>query len=132
MWPDVEDVLTELLSPIGYTTTVLPDPKEWSKLIKSHGCLIAVNRVGGGKDIDRITDTAVVAFLTIGKDRQSAHSYADQVVDALFAAEATAPGGWLIDAVRESEANVEQYPEFSDDDRYVTGLYEFDFRQRWQ
>lgn len=121
-YPDAEDVVTTLLSDLGYACTFLPGKDEWDDLVP----IIAVNRVGGGSD--GITDRPLLQIGVLAATRTAAWEVAGKCRDRILASGNSRVGGVLIDATRESQG-VQQFPDLNPDNRFVASTYQFDFRR---
>ncbi|MFF2555747.1 hypothetical protein ACFVUS_32385 [Nocardia sp. NPDC058058] len=98
-FPDFEQFLTDLLTPIATTVTTLP---QTAALIQSALPLIWVRKTGGTLDVNAITYKAQVQTIVFGTDRLQAQNLAIKVRDAVLCAPAaTTSDGVLIDYVEE-------------------------------
>ena len=103
-FPDWEQVLVDLCTPITYTCSSLPpDVTSLDGLLP----LILVRRVGGGLDVNAITDTALVQLTAFAATRQASQQLAYQVREAMLACAGTSVNGVLVDWVEEISGQLE-------------------------
>lgn len=122
-YPDAEAVMCDLLEPIAPTCTFLPDG--WEDELP----MVQVNRVGGGIDLDDVTDTARLQVAVFADDRAQAWALASRIREAVTHSGGTAPGGVLIDSGTEAIAG-QQVPDIDPDDRRVISTYNLEFRKQ--
>ncbi|WP_019932334.1 hypothetical protein [Nocardia sp. BMG111209] len=102
-FPDFEQVLCDLLTPIATAVTTLP---QTATAIQSALPLIWVRKTGGTLDMNAITYTAQVQAVVFGTTRAQAQTLAIQVRDTVLAAPAaTISDGVVIDYVEEITSN---------------------------
>lgn len=89
-FPDAEDLMLDLLDPLG--TVVLATP------VSLVPPLIVVRRVGGFSD--RITDFAVIQVETYGSTHEQAAGLAESCRQVIIASPATVAGGTSVDSAR--------------------------------
>lgn len=123
VWPDIESLIVTLLEDMCYSCTVLPDEGTWDGILDEHGIMVAINRLGGGVDSEGITDTAIVYTLVVAKDRKSALRGSMDLRSKMLNSGCTVVDGFLIDTVKEHEGNVEEFPDYISEDRFVMSAY---------
>lgn len=122
-YPDAEAVMCALLEPIAPTCTFLPD--DWEENLP----VIQVNRVGGGVDVDDVTDTARLQVAVWAGDRATVWALAARIRGAVTQSGGTAPGGILIDRGSEAIAG-QQVPDIDPDDSRVISTFHLEFRKQ--
>lgn len=100
-FPDFEQFLIDLFTPIAGTVTTLPAT---SAELQAALPLIWVRKTAGTVDINAITYKAKVSVAVFGTTRAQAQQLAVQVRDAVLAAPATRVNGVLVDSVEEITA----------------------------
>ncbi|MGW5267254.1 phage tail termination protein [Rhodococcus sp. NPDC003994] len=124
-FPDVEQVLVDLLTPITYTCTALPeDPKKLAQLEP----LIWARRTGGGIDRDQIADNAVVQLTIFARKRSVAQTLAGRARTAVLNAGGTKVNGVLVDTADEV-TGVLEIPDIDPLNRTVTVAFRLSFRR---
>lgn len=122
-WPDAENVMCDLLDPIAPASTWLGD--DWEKNLPQ----IQVNRIGGGVDLDEVTDTARLQVAVYAVNRAEVQRLNTLVRNAVRDAENTEVGGVQIDTTTEAIAG-QQVPDSNPDDRRVISTYTLSFREQ--
>jgi hypothetical protein len=97
-FPDFEQFMVDLFTPIATTVTALPAT---AAAIQSALPLIWVRKIGGTLDANAITYKAQVQAVVFGTTRSQAQQLAIQVRDAILAAPSTLTNGVLVDYVEE-------------------------------
>ncbi|MFI6168843.1 hypothetical protein ACIBCN_18830 [Nocardia sp. NPDC051052] len=93
-FPDFEQVLIDLLTPIAYTCTSLPtDETAFNAALP----LIWARRTGGGIDEDQVLDSAVMQVDVFSHRRSDSQALGRRITRALLAAAGTRVAGVLID-----------------------------------
>ncbi|MFX0581188.1 hypothetical protein [Nocardia nepalensis] len=100
-FPDFEQFMIDLFTPIATTATTLPAT---STALQSALPLIWVRKTAGTLDINAITYKAKVNVVVFGTTRTQAQQLAVQVRDAMLGAPATRVNGVLVDYVEEITA----------------------------
>ncbi|AVP71357.1 phage tail termination protein [Prescottella equi] len=100
-FPDFEQVLVDLLTPLAYTCGTLPDGD-----LEEHLPLIWARRVGGKSD--GITDHAFVQLSVFSHKRAASQRLADDARELLEAAGGTRVNGVLIDWTDEMSGLLER------------------------
>lgn len=110
-FPDFEQVLIDLCTPIRYTCTTLPaEPGTLQKLVEEGGGLIWARRTGGAIDDERISDRALVQLTCMTSKRSTSQKVARLVRNAVLAlADGGSVNGVLIDYVEETSGVLEQF-----------------------
>ncbi|WP_037162471.1 phage tail termination protein [Rhodococcoides fascians] len=126
-FPDVEEVLVDLLSPIIRTVTVLPVKEEQLHELMP---LIWARRTGGALDGSEITDNAMVQFTVFADTRREAQQYARLARKAAMAAARTRVNGVLVDDVGEMAAPLE-IPDLDPMNRTVQVAFVMSFRRQF-
>ena len=110
-FPDFEQVLIDLCTPIRYTCTTLPaEPQKLQKLVEEDGGLIWARRTGGAIDDERISDRALVQLTCMTSKRSTSQSVARQVRNAVLSlADGGSVNGVLIDYAEETSGVLEQF-----------------------
>ncbi|WP_306358696.1 MULTISPECIES: hypothetical protein [unclassified Nocardia] len=99
-FPDFEQVLVDLLSPLAFTCSVLPATEdEFNAALP----LIWARRTGGGIDPDQVTDAAIVAVDVFAHQRSESVALARRVTTAVMGCAGRSVGGVLIDFVRQQQ-----------------------------
>ncbi|WP_032380955.1 phage tail termination protein [Rhodococcoides fascians] len=103
-YPDFEQVLVDLLTPIAYTCTTIPDsPEELEEAMP----LIWARRTGGAPDVDDITDNAMVQLTIFSHTRSQSQRIAGKAKRATRDAGGTRVNGVLIDHTHEMSGVLE-------------------------
>lgn len=124
-FPDVEVVLTDLLTSIAYTCSTLPDTEEeFTALLP----LIWVRRTGGRRDLDNITDNPQVQLATHASTRAEAFSLMNRVTTAIESSPGTTVNGVLIDSVNDI-TGAEQIPDIDPTSRMAQATFVVSFRR---
>lgn len=118
-YPNVEDVLCDLLEPIAYTDT-WRDPDKGVPFI-------FVRRVGGRED--GFIDRPIVRVEVEADDYVQARDLSKVVRETILRSGCTEVNGILIDTVDEVVAN-QQTPAFNPEDNNVTSTYVLSFRKQ--
>ncbi|KZM68130.1 hypothetical protein [Nocardia terpenica] len=101
---DWEQVCVDLLTPLAYTCSALPpDMQALDALLP----LVLVRRVGGGLDVNAITDTALMQCTAFAPTRALSQQLASQVREALLACPGDQVNGVLVDYVEEMSGQLE-------------------------
>ena len=103
-FPDFEQVLIDLLTPIAYTCTTLPKSAE---LMEQALPLLWVRRVGGGLDADGITDTAHMQITAFSYTRRLSVQLARQARRAILGSPGADINGVLLDWAEEITGLIE-------------------------
>jgi hypothetical protein len=103
-FPDFEQVLIDLLTPITYTCQTLPLSAE---LLAAALPLLWVRRDGGGLDFDQITDTAHVRVIAMSDQRAQSWHLARQAREAIVNCPGADINGALIDWAQEITGQLE-------------------------
>lgn len=103
-FPDWEQVLIDLLTPITYTCQQLPPSAE---LIQAALPLLWVRRDGGGVDFDQITDTANVRVVAMSDLRSQSWRLARQAREAILNCPGRDVNGVLVDWAEEITGQME-------------------------
>ncbi|MFC3963514.1 hypothetical protein [Nocardia jiangsuensis] len=100
-FPDFEQFLVDLFTPIATTVTTLPAT---SQALQAALPLVWVRTVGGTLDINAITYRAKMGVAAIGATRGQAQLLAVQLREAVLNAPASRVNGVLVDYAEEIEA----------------------------
>ncbi|WP_216912829.1 phage tail termination protein [Nocardia noduli] len=101
-FPDFEQFMLDLFTPVATTVTTLPAT---STALQSALPLIWVRNSGGTLDINAITYKAKVDVVAFGTTRAQAQQLAVQIRTAMLGAPASRVNGVLVDYVEEVEAD---------------------------
>ncbi|WP_067852451.1 hypothetical protein [Nocardia shimofusensis] len=101
-FPDFEQFLVDLFTPIATTVTTLPAT---SQALQSALPLVWVRTSGGTLDINAITYKAKMSVVAIGTTRGQAQQLAIQLRTAVLNAPASRVNGVLVDYAEEIEAD---------------------------
>lgn len=124
-FPDVEVVLTDLLTPLAYTCSTLPDTEEeFTELLP----LIWVRRTGGRRDLDNITDNPQVQLSTYAHTRSEAFGLMNRVTTAIESSPGTTVNGVLVDSVTDI-TGAEQIPDIDPTSRMAQATFVVSFRR---
>ncbi|MCD2099536.1 hypothetical protein QNA24_30270 [Rhodococcus qingshengii] len=118
-YPNVEDVLCDLLDSIAYTDTWRDPERELPFII--------VRRVGGNED--GITDRPAVRVQVTADDYESAKNLMGAVRERILNAGCTSVNGVNIDVTREIVGG-QQAPAFNPEDISVTSTFVLSFRKQ--
>ncbi|MBF6332376.1 hypothetical protein [Nocardia transvalensis] len=98
-FPDFEQVLIDLLTPIAYTCSTLPaSEQDFQDALP----LIWARRIDGGIDADQITDTAIVQLDVFAHKRSDAQALGRRATAAVLGCGGTRVNGVLIDWVEQN------------------------------
>lgn len=103
-FPDWEQVLIDLLTPITYTCQTLPPSADDLQALLP---LLWVRRDGGGLDINAITDTANMRIVAMSHTRSASWRLARQAREAVLACPAGSVNGVLVDWCEEITGELE-------------------------
>lgn len=106
-FPDFEQVLVDLLTPLSYTCTSLPAEREELDALIADG-LIWVRRTGGSANADQTDDRALVQLSVITPKRRTSQRLARHVRNAVSNCPGKSINGVLIDYVEETSGALEQ------------------------
>ncbi|MFR9750486.1 hypothetical protein ACL02S_05560 [Nocardia sp. 004] len=105
-FPDFEQVLVDLCTPIATTVSTLPATGDE---IRDQLPFLWVRLVSGSTDINAVTYTAKVRVAAIAQTRAAAQQLASSARDALLATPATRVNGVLIDWAEEAAPDDVKY-----------------------
>lgn len=103
-FPDFEQVLIDLLTPMAYVCTTLPESAD---LMQQALPLFWVRRVGGGLDADGITDTAHMQVMAFSYTRRLSEQLSRQARRAILESPGTSINGVLLDWAEEITGLIE-------------------------
>jgi hypothetical protein len=128
-FPDVEQVLVDLLTPIRYTCTTLPSEKDTFDAAVEAG-LIWARRTGGAIDADQLTDHALVQLSILSHKRRDSQAIAAQARKAVLGSAGTRVNGVLVDWAEET-AGVIELPDMDPLNRMVHVGFLLYFRRQF-
>lgn len=117
-FPNVEDVLCEMLTDLAPTVT--------RRSPKIDPPFIFIRRAGGNSD--GITDRPIVRVEVLAGTRDESEDIAADVRDRILDSGCTTVGEVLIDTASEI-TGTQQIPDFNPDERKVPATYRLSFRQ---
>lgn len=98
-FPDFEQFMIDLFSPLATTVTTLPAT---SQLLQAALPLLWVRKTGGTLDANAVTYHATLKVVVFGTARAQAQSLAQSVRDAMLATPANVVNGVVVDYVEET------------------------------
>ncbi|WP_067835979.1 MULTISPECIES: hypothetical protein [Nocardia] len=105
-FPDFEQFMVDLFTPIATTVTTLPAT---SAALQSSLPLIWVRTTGGTLDINAVTYKAKVSAVAFGTSRVAAQQLSVQIREAILSAPASRVNGVLVDYVEEIAAEEQKF-----------------------